>query len=200
MNQNNQNQEAMEHLAPSTKPLAITINGNTVHYTVKPLQTRQIWPILRLGIPLLGSLGGILGMAPAPRAEVLEGMLGVTPAPAGSPLVGKPGPAQAPAIIEQIVGPEISSLVMALAEHGEKITEILAIALDEKLTTVSSFMPQDTFLALRAVYEVNKDFFQTHMAPQLGLNVTAMEESAMAQAIRSHLHGTPGDGETQSSS
>lgn len=185
MNQNNQNQEATEHLAPSTKPLAITINGNTVHYTVRPLQTRQIWPILRLGLPLIGSLGGILGVAPAP---------------AESPLVGKPGLAQAPAIIEQVVGPEISGLLMAMAEHGEKITEILAIALDEKLTIVSSFMPHDTFLALRAVYEVNRDFFQTHMAPQLGLNLGAMEESALGQAIKSHLHGTPGDGETQSSS
>ena len=52
-----QNAEAVEALAPETRQ--VTAGGKT--YTVRRLETRQVWPTLRAGLPIIEGLVALIG-------------------------------------------------------------------------------------------------------------------------------------------
>lgn len=189
MNQQTQHHEAVAAMAPLTQKITATVDGQQLTFEVKRLETRQIWPILRLGLPLI---------------EGLNHMLGLARKPVDSPLGGKPGGDQALDPLAEVAGSELAGLIRLMAEKGESISEIVAVALDAKLTTVLKFEPQDTFIALRSIYEVNKDFFQNHMAPQLGLDPGKLKAMFVGSdeepSSESQESSTSGAGETPSSS
>lgn len=182
-----QHAEAVEALAPETR--RITAGGKP--YEVRRLETRQVWPVLRAGLP------------------IIEGLVALVPASspgAGSPLGGAARTDQAldatkPQTLDSLLGPEVAAFIRLMAEHGERITEIVAVALDEKISTVGRFEPQDTYLALRAIIEVNRDFFQTRVAPLLGLDPSSPGMAALAGAVTEAVRGSPtiGAGATPSS-
>lgn len=178
-----QNAEAVDVLAPMTRE----VRARGKPYTVQRLETRQVWPILRAGLPVFASL---VGMVPG-----IDPPLGDAPATdqARDPLA---------AALAPYGGAELVGFLNVLAEHGEKITTIVAIALDEKISVVERFEPQETYLAIRAVIEVNRDFFTTRVAPLLGLQQGGDNRNALAAAIQAATAKAPttGGGETHSSS
>lgn len=182
MNAQQQNSEAVEVMAPETRE--VTAGGKV--YQVRRLETRQIWPILRCGLP------------------IVEGLAVLAKPATDSPLGGdrKPG-GQAPGVtaasaLDSVLGLEAATFLRVFAEHGERVTEIIATALDEKISTVGRFEPQETFEVAKAIVQVNADFFSTRVAPLLGIKVEP-GESGLASAIGVAL-GTSGAGETPSSS
>lgn len=182
-----QNAEAVEALAPETRQ--ITAGGKT--YEVKRLETRQVWPTLRAGLPIIEGLVALVGQkASSPAAD---SPLGSSSQPAGQP------PDVPLTALERLVGPEIAQFLGIMAEHGERITEIVAIGLDEKVSTVGKFEPQETYLALKALIEVNRDFFTNRVVPLLGLQPGQPVRGALAGAVGEAMR-TFGDGPTPSSS
>lgn len=176
-----QHAEAVEAFAPETRQIAA--GGKS--YEVKRLETRQIWPTLRAGLPIIEGLATLVGTAGSPLG-------GDATRPGQSPDAKQGG------ALASFVGPEVARFLEIMAEHGERITEIIAIALDEKISTVGHFEPQETYLALKAIIEVNRDFFTTRVAPLLGLNQGEPGRSALAEAVQKVMQ-TPGGGETPSS-
>jgi hypothetical protein len=181
-----QNAEAVEALAPETRQVEA---GGKV-YEIRRLETRQVWPTLRAGLP------------------ILEGLVALTGSPASSPAADSPPGQQQPAggqppeasNLAKLLGPEIASFLELMAQHGERITEIVAIGLDEKVSTVGKFEPQETYLVLKALIEVNRDFFSHRVAPLLGLKAGQPIQSALAGAVGQALRSaTTGDGATPSS-
>lgn len=166
MNNETQNNEVAEVMDPVSRELNVTVDGQPRHYKVVPMQTRQIWPVLRLGLPFIGGLNSLFGGAKAQ---------------AGSPLGGTPGVVQASDPLAQVIGDDFAGMLRILAENGESINEMVAIALDEKLTVVGKFQPHDAIAAIKAIYSVNKDFFRIHVLPMLNLpqaeNVDASGET-----------------------
>lgn len=182
-----QNAEAVEALAPETRQ--ITAGGKS--YEVKRLETRQVWPTLRAGLPIIEGLVALVGSpASSPAAD--------SPLGSSSQRAGQP-PDATPSALAKLVGPEVASFLEIMAEHGERITEIVAIGLDEKVGTVGKFEPQETYLALKALIEVNRDFFTNRVAPLLGLQAGQPVSGALAGAVGEAMR-TIGAGPTPSSS
>jgi hypothetical protein len=179
------NAEAASVLAPATRP----ITGNGKHYEVRRLETRQIWPILRAGLPILEGLSRMVAPASSPAVDSPQSDGGRPPGPA---LDSTPG-------ITKLVGSDAAAFLRTMAEHGDRVTEILAIALDTTIKEVGRFEPQETYLALKAVIEVNRDFFTHRVAPMLGLDTAGMGESALAGAVSRALgaSGISGAGPTR---
>lgn len=182
-----QNAEAVEALAPETRQVEA---GGKV-YEIRRLETRQIWPTLRAGLPILEGLVALTGsQASSPAADSPPGQQ----QPAG----GQPPEASN---LAKLLGPEIASFLEIMAQHGERITEIVAIGLDEKVSTVGKFEPQETYLVLKALIEVNRDFFSHRVAPLLGLKAGHPIQGALAGAVgQASRSATTGDGATPSSS
>ena len=184
-----QNAEAVEALAPETRRVEA---GGKV-YEVKRLETRQIWPTLRAGLPIIEGLVALTG-SPA-SSPAADSPLGSSSRSAGQPPDAPQG------ALANLLGPEIAHFLQLMAEHGERITEIVAIGLDETIATVGRFEPQETYLALKALIEVNRDFFTSRVAPMLGLEPGQPLQSVLAGAVGQALRSaTTGDGETPSSS
>ena len=150
--QEQQHHEAVEVMDPISRELNVTVDGQPRKYKVVPMETRQIWPVLRLGLPFIGGLNSLFGNAKAS---------------AGSPLGGTPGVVQVTDPLAQVIGDDFAGMLRILAENGEAINEMVAIALDEKLAVVGKFQPHDAINAIKAIYTVNKDFFRIHVAPML---------------------------------
>lgn len=183
-----QNAEAVEALAPQTQQ--ITAGGKT--YEVKRLETRQVWPTLRAGLPIIEGLVALVGSpASSPAAD--------SPLGSSSQRAGQPPDVSKPSALASLVGPEVAQFLEIMAEHGERITEIVAIGLDEKVATVGKFEPQETYLALKALIEVNRDFFTHRVAPLLGLSPGQPVSGALAGAVGEAMR-TIGAGPTPSSS
>lgn len=184
-----QNAEAVEALAPETRQ--ITAGGKA--YEVRRLETRQIWPILRCGLPIIEGLTALVGKASSPAAD---SPLGSSSQPGGQ------SPDAKPSALASFLGAEIATFLQVMAEHGERITEVVAIALDEKVSTIGKWEPQETYLALKAIIEVNRDFFTHRVAPLLGLQPGGLERNALADAVQQATRalGNSGAGETLSSS
>lgn len=184
-----QNAEAVEALAPETRRVEA---GGKV-YEVKRLETRQVWPTLRAGLPIIEGLVALVG-SPA-SSPAADSPLGSSSRPAGQP------PDAKPSALANLVGAEIATFLEIMAEHGERITEIVAIGLDETVGKVGKFEPQETYLVLKALIEVNRDFFTSRVAPLLGLQQGQPIQSALAGAVGQALKSaTIGAGETPSSS
>lgn len=170
--------EAANAMAPATRE----IEAGGKKYTVRRLETRQIWPILRVGLP------------------IIEGLVALAE-PAGPPLASAPADkAQPLGALDKLIGGELASFMRLMAREGERVTEIAAIALDETVHKVGKFEPQETFLALKAIVEVNRDFFTHRVAPLLGLDLMAtVEGGALGGALGSALSKL-GAGQTPASS
>lgn len=181
-----QNAEAVEALAPETRQ--VTAGGK--NYTVRRLETRQVWPTLRAGLPIIEGLVALIG--PTASSPAAGSPLGSSSRSAGQP------PDAKPSALANLVGAEVASFLEIMAEHGERITEIVAIGLDEKVSTVGKFEPQETYLVLKALIEVNRDFFSHRVAPLLGLQAGQPVRSALAGAVGEAVR-TIGAGPTPSS-
>ncbi len=181
------NAEAADALAP--EPRQVEAGGKV--YEVKRLETRQVWPTLRAGLPIIEGLVALAG-SPA-SSPAADSPLGSSSRPAGQPLDAKPS------ALANFLGAEIASFLEIMAEHGERITEIVAIGLDEKVSTVGKFEPQETYLVLKALIEVNRDFFTNRVAPLLGLQAGQPVQSALAGAVGQAVRSI-GAGQTPSSS
>lgn len=190
-NATQQAQEAVDAMAPITR----TITGGGKEYQVQRLETRQVWPILRCGLPIIEGLTGLVGKQASSPANASP------PLGAGANAAGQPPNDHKPSAIEQLVGVEIAQFLQIMADHGEHITEIVAVALDETIAKVGRFEPQETYLAIKAIVEVNRDFFSTRVAPILGLEAGSPTRNALAGAVAQATKAmqTPGDGETHSS-
>lgn len=183
-----QNAEAAEALAPETRQ--VTAGGKS--YEIKRLETRQVWPTLRAGLPIIEGLVSLVGPpASSPAAD--------SPLGSSSRRSGQPPDAPKPSALANLVGAEVAQFLEIMAEHGERITEIVAIGLDEKVGTVGKFEPQETYLVLKALIEVNKDFFTNRVAPLLGLSAGQPVSGALAGAVGEAMR-TIGAGPTPSSS
>lgn len=187
-----QNAEAVEALAPLTR----TITGAGKQYEVKRLETRQIWPTLRAGLPIIEGLVGLVG--PATASPAADSPLGSSPQGGQPPVSSTTATDDQASNLTKLVGPEVTGFLQMMAEHGEKITEIVAIGLDEKVSTVGRFEPHETYFALKALIEVNRDFFTQRVAPLLGLAPGQPVAGALAGAVGQALR-TIGDGPTPSS-
>ena len=182
-----QNAEAADALAPETR--LVEAGGKT--YEVKRLETRQVWPTLRAGLPIIEGLFALFGSpASSPAAD--------SPLGSSSRTAGQPPDAQTNTL-STILGPEIAAFLRLMAEHGERITEIVAIGLDVPVSTVGKFEPQETYLVLKALIEVNRDFFTNRVAPLLGLQPGLPVQSALAGAVGDAVRSI-GAGPTPSSS
>lgn len=180
--QQKQSNEAIDAMAPETRE----IEAGGKRYTVRRLETRQIWPTLRAGLPIIE---GLVALADPGAA-----------APSGGgnrKADGQPPGELSP--IARLVGPEIAQFLEIMAEHGEKVTEIVAIGLDEKTSTIGKFEPQETLLAIKALIEVNRDFFTTRVAPILAAQGLLPEKTAIAGAVGDAMR-IIGAGATPSSS
>lgn len=188
-NNEQQNAEAVTALAPESRKVEA---GGKV-YEVKRLETRQVWPTLRAGLPIIEGLVALAG-SPA-SSPAADSPLGSSSRSAGQ------SPDAKPSALAKLVGAEIATFLEIMAEHGERITEIVAIGLDETVGKVGKFEPQETYLVLKALVEVNRDFFTSRVAPLLGLQPGQPVQSALAGAVGQALKSaTIGAGETPSSS
>lgn len=195
-NPNQQAAEAASALAPAATR---EITGNGKKYVVKRLVTRQIWPILRAGLPIIEGLVGLVGPL-KPGAEPGPPLADVSAA--SEPATGQPSdvPAAPTNPMDALLGAEIAKFLRLMAEHGEKITEVVAIALDETTRKVGEFEPQEIYLALKAIVGTNTDFFTDRVAPMLGLDPGILSNLAGAEgAVGSALRNL-GAGETPASS
>ncbi len=185
-----QNAEAAAALAPETRP--VTAGGKS--YQAKRLETRQVWPILRAGLPIIGGLVALVGSpASSPAAD--------SPLGSSSRRGGQSSDAPKADALEQLLGAEVAGFLKIMAEHGERITEIVAVGFDVNVSTVGKWEPQETYLALKALIEVNRDFFTNRVAPLLGLQPGQPIPNALAGAVGQALKSaTIGAGETPSSS
>lgn len=189
--QTEQQQQAAEAAdAMSEEIREITAGGKT--YKVRRLETRQIWPTLRAGLPIIEGLVGLLGIGE--QSPAAGSPLGSGSAPTGQSL----DPPKEPGALEKLVGPEVAGFITLMAEHGERVTEIIAIGVDEKVSTIGKLEPQESYALLRALIEVNRDFFSRRVAPLLKLPAGG-GESLLSGAIGRALRAT-GAGETPSSS
>lgn len=185
--------EAAAALAPAATR---EITGNGKKYLVRRLVTRQIWPILRAGLPIIEGLVGLVGPLP-PAAEPGPPLAAVSAA--SGPAAGQPSDVPAKPL-DALLGGQIASFLRLMAEHGDRITEVVAIALDETTRKVGEFEPQEIYLALQAIIRTNTDFFTDRVAPLLGLDPSlvsalAAQDGAVGSALR-----TLGAGETPASS
>ena len=187
MNANEQNAEAVAAFAPETR----SFTGAGKEYTVRRLETRQIWPILRCGLPILEGLAGLVGKASSP-AETSQGSSASASQPPVTPPSSTPN-------LDALLGSELGLFTRIMAEHGERVTDIIACALDEKHSQVGRFEPQEMWLACKAIVEVNRDFFTRRVAPMLGLEPGGLTRSALAGAVSQAL-GSSGAGAIPSSS
>jgi hypothetical protein len=187
MNSTAQHAEAIDAFAPQTRQ--ITAGGKT--HEVKRLETRQIWPILRCGLPFIEGLATFAAPASSPAVE---------PPPGSSPQAGQPlDPLPITSALDRLVGPEIGFFLRLMAEHGERINEMVATALDIKVSEVGRFEPQETYLAAKAIVEVNRDFFSHRVLPMLGVDPGRVAPGALVSAMGRAL-GSNGVGPTPSSS
>jgi hypothetical protein len=169
-----QNREAAEVLAPESRQ----VEAGGKSYEAKRLETRQVWPTLRAALPIFGALVALVG--PTGSSPAADSPLGSSSQPDG------PRPDSLPASqspLAQMLGNEIATLLEVFAEHGERITEILAIGYDVPVSTVGRWEPQEAYLALKALIAVNKDFFTTRVAPLLGLQEGQPVSNALAGAV-----------------
>lgn len=60
---------------------------------------------------------------------------------------------------------ELIDIVKLLSKHGEKISKIISIALNEELKTVGNFSLSDTYTCLKELININQDFFLKEMIP-----------------------------------
>ena len=192
-NPNQQAAEAASALAPAATR---EITGNGKKYTVKRLVTRQIWPILRAGLPIIEGLVGLVGPLP-PAAEPGPPLADVSAA--SEPAADQPSDVPVKPL-DALLGGQIAGFLRLMAEHGDRITEVVAIALDETTRKVGEFEPQEIYLALQAIIRTNTDFFTDRVAPLLGLDPSlvsalAAQDGAVGSALR-----TLGAGETPASS
>lgn len=177
--------EAAEAMAPTTRE--VTAGGKK--YTVKRLVTRQIWPILKIGLPIIEGLVALAGPAVP------------SPATAGPPLADSGGDkAQPLGALDQLIGRELAAFMRLMANEGERITELVAIALDETTRKVGDFEPQETFLMAKAIVEVNRDFFTHRVAPLLGLDLGAITEAGALGGALGSAFQKLGAGQTPASS
>lgn len=182
MNDNTQ-AEAVSALAPLTRQ--VTLAGK--EYTVRRLETRQVWPILRGILPIIDGLAALV-----PKDSSVAG---------GPSLGAGPGAASQAAGVQLqglagLFGGEIATFMKTMADHGERVTEMIACALDCKVSEVGKAEIQETYFAARAIVEVNRDFFTQRVLPLLG--DSTLGESALAVGIRQSLVNI-GAGETPSS-
>lgn len=185
-----QNTEAVEVLAPESRQ----VEAGGKKYEAKRLETRQIWPTLRAGLPIFGALVALVG--PTGSSPAADSPLGSSSQPDG------PRPDSQPDALATLLGGEIAMMLNVLAEHGERITEIVAIGYDVPVSTVGKWEPQETYLALKALISVNKDFFTHRVAPLLGLKEGQPVANALAGAVGQAVKGMQdiGAGATPSSS
>ena len=188
-----QNEEAVAVLAPESR----TVEAGGKKYEAKRLETRQVWPTLRAGLPIFGALVALVG--PLGSSPAADSPLGSSSQPDGP----RPDSLTVPDPLAQMLGNEVAFLLKTFAEHGERITEILAIGYDVPVSTVGRWEPQEAYLAMKALIAVNRDFFTTRVAPLLGLKEGQPVANALAGAVGQAIKGmTPdsGDGATPSSS
>ena len=163
--------EAVEAFAPQTRE--VTLAGKT--YKVTPLDVERIWPILRHGMPIIESLAALAKQESTP---------------AGSPVAGSAG-GQA---LDQILGGDIATFLRLMADHGDAVMEIAAIALNAKRADIGKAMPDEAYTAVKAIVEVNRGFFETRLLPLLGQQpFLAGSANAIGAALQSN-----GAGETRS--
>lgn len=186
-----QNEEAADVFAPATRQVKV----GSIIYEAKRLETRQVWPTLRAALPIFGALVALVG--PAGSSPAADSPLGSSNQPDGQ----RPDSPVEPSAIAKLLGPEVALMLEVMAEHGERITEIVAIGYDVKVSTVGAWEPQDTYLALKALIEVNKDFFTSRVAPLLGLKEGQPVSNALAGAVGQAVRGMQevGAGQTPSS-
>lgn len=166
--------EAAEALAP--EPRTFTAGGK--QYSVTPMRSKQLWPVLRAGLPIFDGLVRLAGLKPAEAA--------------GSPLGGSNTPAGQPAgasSMQTLLGPEISFVLELLAEHGERLEAIVAVAIGETVGKVGDFEPQELYTAVRVVTEVNRDFFTTKVLPMLGAAQTVPAVAAVLRGAEKRISG-----------
>ena len=178
--------EAITALAPLTRP--ITAGGK--EYTAKPLETRQIFPILRSILPIID---GLAAMVPKDSSVAGGPTLGAGPgATAQAADVSLPG-------LTNVLGSDFTSAIRTMAAHGERIVEMVACALDLKVSEVGKWPPLDTFTAARRIVEVNTDFFTREVLPLLG--ETGLGDTQLGGAIKdAWQQASLGAGATPSSS
>lgn len=80
-------------------------------------------------------------------------------------------------IIEQLFGAgdaegdaaadDVAVLLEVIAEHGEKVIEVAAVVTGRPLAWLSGGDPAEAIELARAIYSVNRDFFDRRLAPQL---------------------------------
>lgn len=176
--------EAITALAPLTRK--VTAGGK--EYTVVPLETRQLFPILRSILPIIDGLAALI---PKDSSVAGEPTLGAGPGT-------KPQAAGELSGLKSLLGSELVIGIRTMAEHGERINEMIACAMDQKVSTVGQWKPQETFAALRAVLEVNRDFFMQEVLPLLG--ISGWEQSDVVVAVKEAWKSAKlGVGETPSS-
>ena len=167
---NQEAQEAVEALAPET----VTITAGGTEYVVAPLQTRQFWPILRSALPIIDGLAAAFGVAADPL-----------PAEKSPPQhrAGQGQPVDPYESLTRMLGSEIAGALDLLADHGSRITEIIAVALDVKVSEAGQFMPDETYQAMRAIFQVNQDFFVKRVIPMIAADAGKIDGAAFAAVV-----------------
>lgn len=161
--------EAVAAFAPQTRE--VTLAGKT--YQVTALEVERIWPILRHGMPIIESLAALTKQDATPAGSV-AGTVG----------------GQA---LDQLLGGDIAAFLRIMAEHGDAVMEITAIALNGKRDEIGKAMPDEAYAAVRAIVEVNRDFFTTRLLPLLGQQPGVLGAASASLPLPSN-----GAGETRS--
>lgn len=175
----------IDQVEKAFKPMTMTVEAGGKEYVIKPLVTRQIFLVLRNVEPIIDGLMQLVGT--------------VSPQAVGSPLGGSADEADQPVNTladDNRAMDDVRAYVKLIAEHGERIIELVAVALDIKISTAGNFQADETYNIVKAVIAVNKDFFMQRLAPIIGIGTSQPERNALANAVNQAISRKDGDGET----
>jgi len=131
-------------IAPAGQDVSLA-DGTTI--TVRPITVGQLPRFVKAVRPAFGAL---VALAPANSSPGAGGDQGADPADA---------PAEEPVDIE--------GMLDVYAEHGEVLTEALCIVTGEPRARIEALGLDDALQLLRALWEVNRDFFVHRLVPML---------------------------------
>ena len=134
-------------IAPTGQDVSLA-DGTTI--TVRPITVGQLPRFVKAVRPAFGAL---VALAPANSSPGAGGDQGADPAePAGD-------------AAEE--GVDIEGMLDVYAEHGEVLTEALCIVTGEPRARIEALGLDDALQLLRALWEVNRDFFVNRLVPML---------------------------------
>lgn len=140
--------EARSHdvIAPAGQDVSLA-DGTTI--TVRPITVGQLPRFVKAVRPAFGAL---VALAPADSSPGAGGGQGADPADAAA---------------EEAGGLDIEGMLDVYAEHGEVLTEALCIVTGEPRDRIEALGLDDALQLLRALWEVNRDFFVHRLVPML---------------------------------